>query len=135
MSLPWLSAATRRLRLGRSGDRPCAIRWPLTRQRIARPTVAWGASDAATSVAAQWGVPAALEVDVRVSQTIVERRTAAIVGRRRRGERGSAMDTAIGPPRDPLHSKLQEIGQRPRRCDERLGCKVEWKPDRVVWCA
>src|ERR671933_1075020 len=87
MSAPWASAATRSWRLGRSGVRPWAARWALTRHRTDRSTVAAGASPAATVVAAQGG-DAAYEAVGVPSRAMARRRGAATAVRIHRGGTG-----------------------------------------------
>src|SRR3954452_23852506 len=111
MSEPWRSAATRSSRLGRSGLRPCAARWALTRQRTARPTVAAGAWPAATVVAAQGG-DAGWGGDANSSAAVTARGVAMTAAMSRRGGTGLVIDPAIGRKKGDLYPSCRQVDGR-----------------------
>src|SRR3954451_64955 len=111
MSVPCLSAATRSWWLGRSGFRPCAARWALTRQRTAWPTVAAGAWPAATVVAAQGG-DAAGGAGADSSAAITARGVAMTAAMSRRGGTGLVIGLAIGRKSWRLYPSCTQVDGR-----------------------
>src|SRR4051812_41141145 len=111
MSRPWRSAATRSGALGRSGLRPCAVRWALTRQRTARPTAAAGAWPAATVVAAQGGY-AAWVGGANNRAAITARGGAMTAATSRRGGTGLDTSPAIGTEMRRLEPPCAQVDER-----------------------
>src|SRR3954469_14844240 len=112
MSRPWRSAATRSGALGRSGFRPCAVRWGLAGEGTARAAAAAGAWPAATVVAAQGGY-AAWVGGANNRAAITARGVAMTAAMSRRGGTGLVIRPAIGVKTWRLYPPCTQVDGRP----------------------